>query len=88
LGNIVPLPYSQSHKNPTKDRWLEPSLRRQKMKAKERPKDTQSAGTKKKERVRVNPSAGAYTQSTSGDTQKDDFSLEANTKCFCSLVPV
>jgi hypothetical protein len=58
----------------------------QNTKAKQRPKDTQSAGTRKRERA--NPSGGAYTQSTSGDALKDDFSLEANTKCFCRLVPV
>jgi hypothetical protein len=35
-------------KNPIKDPWPEPSHRRRKGKAKERPKDKQPAGTKKK----------------------------------------
>jgi hypothetical protein len=34
--------------NSKKDQWLEPSKRRQKGEAKERPKDTQATGTKKK----------------------------------------
>jgi hypothetical protein len=36
------------HKNPIKDCWLEPSKRKQKGKAKEKPKDAQPVGTKKK----------------------------------------
>jgi hypothetical protein len=59
---------------------------RQKGKAKQRPKDAQPTGTKKTERA--NPSGGGYTQSPRGVRLKDDFSLEANTKCFCTLVPV
>jgi hypothetical protein len=38
-------------KNPIKDRWLEPSQRRQKRKAKEMPKDAQPEGTKKREKA-------------------------------------
>jgi len=44
------------HKNPIKDRWPEPSLGRQKGKAKERPKDAQPIGTKKREKT--SPSCG------------------------------
>jgi len=39
---------TKDHKNPIKDWWLEPSKRKQKRKAKERPKDSQPVGTKKK----------------------------------------
>jgi hypothetical protein len=39
------------HKNPIKDRWPEPSPRRKKGKAKERPKDAQPIGTKKRETI-------------------------------------
>jgi len=37
----------KSHKNPIKDQWPEPLQGRHKGKAKERPKDTELAGTKK-----------------------------------------
>jgi hypothetical protein len=40
--------YQKSQKNPIKERCPEPSPERQKGKAKERPKDTQHTGTKKK----------------------------------------
>jgi hypothetical protein len=53
LGNIGPLSYTKSHKNPIKDRWLELSPGRQKGKAKQRPKDTQRTGTKKRERANL-----------------------------------
>jgi hypothetical protein len=39
-----------THQNPIKERWLEPSQWRQKGKAKERPKDAQLTGIKKKMR--------------------------------------
>jgi hypothetical protein len=37
--NIVLLSFKWKYKNPIKDQWPEPSQRRQKGKAKERPKD-------------------------------------------------
>ncbi len=43
--------FLMKNKNPIKDRWSEPLQRRQKRKAKERPKDAQPAGTKKGEKL-------------------------------------
>jgi hypothetical protein len=48
------------HKNPIKDPWLEPSKGRQKGKAKERPKITQPARSKKKERELISLVVGSY----------------------------
>jgi hypothetical protein len=47
---------NQSHKNPIKDQWLKPSHGKQKVKAKERPKDVQLPRTKKREKA--NPFRG------------------------------
>ncbi len=47
LWNDIPF-YFGTTKNPIKDWWPEPSKRRQKGKAKKKPKDAKLAGTKKK----------------------------------------
>jgi len=48
--------HEKNHKNPIKDRWSEPSHGGQKGKAKERPKDAQLAGTKKRNQTCMIPS--------------------------------
>jgi hypothetical protein len=40
--------FSKENKNPIKDRWPEPSQGRQQRKAKERPKEAQPQGPKKR----------------------------------------
>jgi hypothetical protein len=45
---VTSCPVTKGTQNPIKDQWTKPSKRRQKGKAKERPKDAQPTGTTKK----------------------------------------
>jgi hypothetical protein len=60
VQNVITLLLDKGHKNPIKDQWPEPSPGRQKGKAKERSKDAQLAGTKKKKGQLVPLVAGSY----------------------------